>query len=220
MSARPLRWATAALAAFLALAVLVQTGWIASLDRAIFRRLYSGESEWPMGPTSGRSNELLQALLPWFDRAAYGRNLVLLVVVMLGLLVALQWWRAAAFFAGAVSVVLLAAPLKELFNRPSPFPLPGQPSFPSGHATLTMAIAAAAIAIAIGSRGVWVVIPAAVALVVSVGVAAVADSGHWPTDIAAGWSLALAWVLSLRALVRGSLRGALPRRPRARLPVS
>jgi membrane-associated phospholipid phosphatase len=40
---------------------------------------------------------------------------------------------------------------------------------------------------------------AAAVFVVAVGVAVIADGGHWPSDVLAGWCLAVAWVVSLRA---------------------
>jgi undecaprenyl-diphosphatase len=210
VSPRPLRWSGAALAAFAAIAVLVQTGWVAAWDRGIFRRLYSGVSDWPMGRTTGRGDDVLQTLLPWFNRAADERKLVLLVVVVIVALGALRWWRAAVFFAGAAGVVVLTGLLKDLFGRPSPFPLPGDPSFPSGHATLTMAIAAAWVVIAAGTRAAWAVAAAGAALVLAVAVSAIADGGHWPTDIAGGWAVALAWVFAMRAVIAGPLRSTLP----------
>jgi membrane-associated phospholipid phosphatase len=203
---RTLGGAGAALAAFALVALLVQTGWLYSLDRAVFGWVYSGESPWPLGVTSGRGDGLLQALLPWCDRVADARRLTALIVVGVIFMTSRRWDRGALLLGGSVAAVLLTSTLKHVFERPSPFPLPGDPSFPSGHAALSMAIAAASVAIAAGTRAFWLVLGLASALVLAVALAAVADGGHWPTDIAGGWAIALAWVLALRAVIVGPLR--------------
>jgi membrane-associated phospholipid phosphatase len=143
-------------------------------------------------------------------------KLGLLIGAGLIMLVILGWTRGAVFFGAGVAVVLLSSLLKHVFGRPSPFPLPGDPSFPSGHAMLSMAIAAASIAIVAGTRASWLVVPCAVALVLAVAIAAVADGGHWPSDIAGGWSIALAWIFVLRAVISGPLRASVPRTDPAR----
>jgi membrane-associated phospholipid phosphatase len=130
---------------------------------------------------------------------------VAVVVVLAVLVSAFLWWRrvplAAALTpaAAVLSAGAVAAVLKVLVDRPRPsaaYRLVAEtdPSFPSGHATGTMALgvsAAIVVAVYLLRR------PIARALAVGVGVAlplTVAASRlelgvHWPTDVVAGLSL-------------------------------
>jgi undecaprenyl-diphosphatase len=130
---------------------------------------------------------------------------VAVVVIVAVIVSALLWWRRvplAAALAPATAVLAagaVAAVLKVLVDRPRPstaYRLVAEtdPSFPSGHATGTMALglsAAIVIAVYLLRR------PIARALTVALGVAvplAVAASRlelgvHWPTDVVAGLTL-------------------------------
>jgi undecaprenyl-diphosphatase len=116
-------------------------------------------------------------------------------------------------------------------TRPSliaPEALPGDPSFPSGHAA-----AAAVVYLTLGlllartlpRRALKVyVVALGVALAVAVGVSRVYLGVHWPTDVLAGWALGGAWALLCwqveRLLQRRGLveRAAFVRRPRSPVP--
>ena len=94
--------------------------------------------------------------------------------------------------------------LKVLYNRPRPSllppeALPGDPSFPSGHAAaaavvyLTLGLL---LARAVPKRRLKVyVVALAVALTLAVGVSRVYLGVHWPTDVLAGWALGGVWAL-------------------------
>jgi undecaprenyl-diphosphatase len=167
----------------------------------LFRHLYNGESDWLGGSTPGQSNPVLNAAEPVLHQLADARVLVLLAGSVIVALLARGRVREAVFFSAAIAVTGLVPLLKELVDRPSPFPTPGQPSFPSGHATGSMA-AAAGIVVLIASRRRRLLAGALGALlVVGVGIAVIGDSGHWPSDVLAGWCLALAWVFVLSAAV-------------------
>jgi undecaprenyl-diphosphatase len=202
--------ATAALAAFALLTAKAAAGGASAWDRALFRHLYSGESDWIGGRTPGQSDRALNAAGPLLHRLADSRALVLLVIAIVVTLIVLRRMRAAAFFTAAVAITALVSPLKQLVERPSPFPLPHDFSFPSGHATLSMAIAAGVVAVAPG-RWRWVAGALGALLVLAVGVAVIADSGHWPSDVLAGWCLALAWVAALYAVAGRWLEGSADR---------
>ena len=176
-------------------------------DRWLFRQLYSGESDWGGLRAPGQDNPSLNAAEPVLYRLADERALALLAVVALVTLVLTKRIRSAAFFAAAISVAALVPVLKELVDRPSPFPMPDDPSFPSGHATASMAVAAGIVVLLPPGRWRWVAGIAGAVLVTAVGVAVVTDSGHWPSDVLAGWCLALGWVAALTALVGHRLEG-------------
>jgi membrane-associated phospholipid phosphatase len=205
-----------ALAAFALLTANVVAFGASGLDRALFRQLYSGESDWRGGRTPGQSDRVLNGAEPIFHQLAEARVLLLLVVAIVVTLVLVKRVRAAAFFTAAVSITVLVSPLKELVARPSPFPLPHDPSFPSGHATLSMAVAAGVVAVLAPGRWRWVAGVLGTLLVLAVGVAVIADSGHWPSDVVAGWCLAFGWVAVLSVLFGHRIDGSPARGSRRR----
>lgn len=188
--------AVTALAAFGLLTAYVVVRGASAWDRAVFRELYTGEYPWNGARTPGQSNPVLNGTEPILHRLVETRVLLLVVVAIVVILVLVKGMRAAAFFTAAVAITALVAPLKQLVDRPAPFPMPNEPSFPSGHATLSMAVAAAVFAVLTG-RWRWVAGAFGALFVLAVGIAVTADSGHWPSDVLAGWCLALAWVALL-----------------------
>lgn len=208
--------AGAAFALFAVVASSVATGNRPPLDRAVFAQLYASESPWPLGATPGQDNGALQALLPVLYRVADARKFVLLVVLIVTILLALRLFRAVAFFAAAISIAVLVPILKPVFDRPSPFPRADDPAFPSGHALASMAIAGALVSLVANTRWRWPAVAVATLFVVGVGVAVIADGGHWPSDVVASWLLAAGWLCLLRLVFPDPLgsraeTGAMPR---------
>lgn len=112
----------------------------------------------------------------------------------------------AAVVGGAVGVVLAVNPrLKEAFERPRPdarvIPIDvSQWSFPSGHASASAAALGAAVLVARSlqaRRAAWIAGSFAVVLVA---VTQLALGAHHPSDIAAGWLWAVAWISLLGGL--------------------
>jgi len=209
---QPLAVACAALAAFALLTARVLAGGASAWDRSLFRYLYNGDSDWLEGRTPGQSDGVLSAAAPVFHALADSRGLLVLVAAILVVLIVLRRGRAAAFFAAAVALTAAVPELKQLVGRPSPFPRPHDPSFPSGHATLSMSIAACAVVLVGPRRWRWLAAALGTVLVLAVGVAVIADSGHWPSDVLAGWCLALAWVAVLYAVAGPWLEGSARRK--------
>jgi membrane-associated phospholipid phosphatase len=136
-----------------------------------------------------------------------GMGLVILALVFPTWALLARRWRDALVLAGSPAVVALTPALKALFGRPQPFHPGAEPySFPSGHAVGTMAIAAAVLTVLWGSRLRWVALVSGAVFVLAVGAVVVAQQGHWPSDVLAGWALAVAWVATLSSLARATSR--------------
>ncbi len=104
--------------------------------------------------------------------------------------------RAAFFPLAAVGLTALVTTIvKAGIERPS-IEGPGESSFPSGTAAWSMALVAAAILLAPPSRRKLLAVAGAVLLVALNGVI-VWEEWHYPSDVLAGWCLALGCVLGL-----------------------
>lgn len=116
-----------------------------------------------------------------------------LVVVLLLLR---RRFRAAFFPLTAVAVTALVTTIvKAGIERPS-IEGPGESSFPSGTAAWSMALVAAAVLLAPPSRRLLLGLVGAVLLVALSGVI-VWEEWHYPSDVLAGWCLALGCALGL-----------------------
>lgn len=203
---------------FLSTALLLLFGWLAeevsegdtqSFDRRIILLFRStGHPEQLLGP-------------PWLpsmlrDLTSLGSTVILglVLVLVLGYLAIARKHMAMLFvFASVVTGQTLSTVLKLSFERPRPDLFPNTPevftaSFPSGHAMLSAVtyLALAALLTRIETRRViqHFYMASGVLLTVIVGVSRVALGVHWPTDVAAGWSVGAAWA-TICALVAARL---------------
>lgn len=157
---------------------------------------------------------------PGFDRLAlllgklgylYG---VVPFDIALVLLLAMRRRYREGFFAGVAfgGSALLNLAAKHYFARARPdlwLSLAPETtfSFPSGHAMGSMTLAAVVTALAWNTRWRWPACLAAIAFALLVGMSRVYLGVHFPSDILAGWSAALAWTAGVYAVVfRGALR--------------
>jgi undecaprenyl-diphosphatase len=124
----------------------------------------------------------------------------------------------AVALAGAMVIENVA---KLAFRRPRPelwehgLPAAGY-SFPSGHATTSMALAGAVVALAWGTRWRWWAVAVGAAFTLGMGFSRVYLGVHHPSDVLAGWCAGLAWV-SVVIIMRpfAERHGALRRADRA-----
>ncbi len=131
------------------------------------------------------------------------------------LLTSVRAWRSAAFLAVLVaSGALVVTLLKLAFARARPELLPhldlvSNASMPSGHAANgTIVWLGSALALgAVWPRWRGVLIVAAVAIALLIGVSRIALAVHWPSDVAVGWAIGLIWTLACAQLLRLEDRG-------------
>jgi undecaprenyl-diphosphatase len=83
-------------------------------------------------------------------------------------------------------------------------------SFPSGHAMSSMVFVAALVVLMWGSRWCWLVVAAGSAFVVSIGWTRLYLGVHYPSDIVAGWMMAIAWAVTVSIVVKPQLTAANP----------
>jgi undecaprenyl-diphosphatase len=118
-------------------------------------------------------------------------------------LVARRSYRAALALAGGIAgAVVLSKVTKEIVARPPIEGPPDEHSFPSGSATWSAATAVALLLLAPSRRERTVVAAAGTALALGLGAVIVWEEWHYPSDVVAGWSLAVGWVGALWLLLR------------------
>ena len=201
---------------FLALARYATGGAPAEMDRRILLAFRSSaDPADPLGP-------------PWFeemvrDVTALGglAPLALATLGVVGFLV-LAGRRGLALRLGLwISVgVLLSFALKHLFDRPRPDLVPhlmrvSTASFPSGHAMLSTIVyvtLGATLSQALRGRLRLYVLLVAVVIASLVGLSRIYLGVHWPTDVAGGFAVGIAWAglawLAERRERRGEVRSA------------
>jgi undecaprenyl-diphosphatase len=140
------------------------------------------------------------------SKLGYQWGLIPIDTLIVLALLAWRRWREATFACLAfVGSALLNIGAKQFFQRERPSLWESVApestfSFPSGHAMGSMTLAAVVVALAWGTRWRWPVVAAAAAFVLLVGASRVYLGVHYPSDILAGWSGALAWVVGLYLL--------------------
>lgn len=190
----------AALWAFGGLAEEVMEGDTHAVDEALLLALRTpGQPDDPLGPA------VLETAVR--DVTALGGVTVLtmLTVAVMGALALRRHGRSALFLGVAVAGgQLLSHGTKALFDRPRPDLVPHgtevlTASFPSGHSMmaavtwLTLAVMLARAERQRRMKVYWIALAALVT--VAVGVSRVYLGVHWPSDVAAGWTLGAAWAL-------------------------
>jgi len=187
--------------AFATLAVIVARALAGtSADKTIAR--------WLFGATDGSS--ALSAVARLLDLLGGNLFSIALILATTFVLAARRHrYLAAYLFASALGGVLVSTFVKAFVDRPRP-PTVGTliaestSSFPSGHATSSVATfgALAVVCLVVLRPGVrWWAAGALIGLGLAIGVSRVAVGVHWPTDVLAGWAPGSAWTSAVALIV-------------------
>lgn len=196
--------------AFLAIADEVSENEIAAIDSHLLLMLRAPEDvSRPLGPPW-----LRETMTEITSLGGYPVLIILVGVVVGFLLVSKKYGPALFAFLSIVSGTALGHVLKLIYDRPRPeivdhLVATHTASFPSGHATMSAVVyltLASLIVRFVEDTVVRVyVIGIAVLLTVAIGISRIYLGVHWPSDVAAGWALGVAWA-SLSSLVVTGLR--------------
>jgi membrane-associated phospholipid phosphatase len=129
-------------------------------------------------------------------RVGIGLGAAIAVGAVAVLLAKRKPWQALFFVLAVGGAVASDLPLKDIFRRPAVGDDQGGYSFPSGTAMGAVVIVAA---IVLTSSPQWRrrMLAAGVPFVIAYSAALVYAWWHYPSDVVAGWCLALAWVTGL-----------------------
>jgi len=136
--------------------------------------------------------------------------LVWIAVAMIGALAYNRQFRlATTVLVASVTTTLLVMLIKGWVQRPRPTPdlYPGVEafSFPSGHATNSAVIYGILLLLAcshiFGRRHIWLASVLG-ALIILIGVSRIYLAAHWPTDVIAGWCLAVIVLALVSRVIR------------------
>ncbi|PZU57575.1 MAG: phosphatase PAP2 family protein [Sphingobium sp.] len=194
------RWGRGVAALLIALLLVIgialaqRAGWLTEANRSIMAGLGTGR-DTAAGPAI---TAIMQGL------SALGGTLARIVLVVL--LMSVLWKRgrvgdARWLLLAVVGGTLLNLGLKQVFAAPRPDLLPHLDivrsySFPSGHASGNL-IFLGALAMIAGRRGVWA---CSGVLIFLIGFSRVWLGVHWPSDVLAGWTIGVGWLLFCTAL--------------------
>jgi membrane-associated phospholipid phosphatase len=174
---------------FAILAIQISGGGVPGWDESLMRFLHGlGEPPVPTGT---------QRMV---DNSTVGGAIVLSGLV-LALLVGKRLRDALFLIAVVLGIALLEPLLKSAFERRPPGDAQGF-SFPSGSAMASMAIVAALSFIAWPTRVRWLVALGGTGFALAFGAAIVDLRWHYPSDVLAGWCIALAWVSGIWLVTR------------------
>lgn len=199
-----------ALYAFFQIADEVGEAEIEGLDTALLLAFRNpADISDPLGP-------------PWFEEfvteiTSLGGYpiLIALVVAVVGFLLVIRRFGLALYLSISLGAgTAISQLLKTLYDRPRPdlvdhLVTTHTASFPSGHATMStvvyLTLAALIVRIVAQKRVRVYVLAVAVAISIAVGLSRIYLGVHWPSDVAAGWALGVAWAC-LSWLVASGLR--------------
>lgn len=166
-----------------------------------------------------QATPMLDQTMLWVSLLGYAYGVIPVDGLVLLVLLGKRRWGDALFWMLAIGgSALLNLLAKRVFGRLRPdlwLSLAPEPtfSFPSGHAMGSMTLVAALVALVWPTRWRWPTLLIGSLFVVLVGVSRVYLGVHYPSDILAGWSAAVAWVVGLSSILYGRVAKPAPQAP-------
>ncbi len=200
---------------------LPKLAWLAGLSLVIFQVLAVGI--WINGGVFPGDIEILQRLhrtaTPSLNRFAetftvlgiVGGVVPATLFVALGLLFRRQWKGLLSWSLISSGSTVIGILSKLLWHRARPhlwdasYPFPQDFSFPSGHAMASMTLVAALLLLIWETRWRWSVLSFGGLFVVAIGWTRMYLGVHYPSDVVAGWMMAIAWVTGFRLFLQPQL---------------
>lgn len=158
-----------------------------------------------------QATPVIDSVMLFFSQAGSIRTLGPIALLIFSVLVYRRYWGKALFLSLAIGgAVLLNIAAKHVFVRTRPDLWPSIApeatySFPSAHAMQSMAFVVALIVLGWRYRWIWWAAAAGGVFVLLVGLSRIYLGVHYPSDILAGWSASLAWVLGLSVVLHAHL---------------
>lgn len=198
--------------AFIEIAEEMAAGEIRQIDEALFLSLrLKDDPSTPIGPAWLQETAVEVTALGGYPL------IVLTLAAVAGFFMVTKRYGAALYAVLSVGIgALLSQTLKQYYGRPRPdlvdhLDTVHTLSFPSGHALVTTVAYLTMASIVVGflddGRARVYVIAVAVLVAILVGVSRVYLGVHWPSDVAAGWALGVAWACFSWLIVHFLRRG-------------
>jgi undecaprenyl-diphosphatase len=132
------------------------------------------------------------------------------MVISLVLLYQRQWRSLAYLLTTLLGSRLLETTAKELLHRVRPhlwesLSPKSNYAFPSGHAVASMTLVATLVILMWGTRWCWLMLSLGSAFVVAIAWSRLYLGVHFPSDILAGWMVALAWAIGVSVVLKPQL---------------
>lgn len=164
--------------------------------------------QWVLTTINGTSSGLQDSV--WTVITEFGGFVGVPIVTVLVALVLVRKKRvrhAIVMVAGVGGAAVINVVLKLMFERVRPdlweqLVVETSYSFPSGHAMASCALAASLVLVAWNDRWRYPVLAIGIVYVVLIGYSRLYLGVHYPTDVMAGWAIAIAWVLLLSAFAK------------------
>jgi membrane-associated phospholipid phosphatase len=158
------------------------------------------------------ANNNLDHVAVWLTQLGSVRLVGPFVLTLLPFFIHQKRWRSLAYLAiTLLGGCALNVAAKTLWRRARPnlwienYPIPTDFSFPSGHAMTSSLLVATLVILTWKTRWSPLVIILGTVYVITIGWTRVYLGVHYPSDIVAGWMLALAWAIGISILVKPAL---------------